>query len=346
MRIALVAPPFISVPPKDYGGTELFVAQLAEGLKKAGLDVVVYTNGDSTVDAERRWIYEHAHWPIRADHHASLKDMDHTSWAVQDAAKTCDVIHMQTAQGLTCSRFVSVPVVYTLHHPHISQLSEFYARYPDVYYVGISEFQRQQETMPRTRMIYHGIDLSQYRLYEQKQQYLSFIGRIAPLKGTHLAIEVAKRAGIPLKIAGDIQPLYREYFEAQIKPQIDGKFIQYIGLANLEAKNELLGNSMAMLFPIKWDEPFGLVMVEAMACGTPVLSLPGGSVPEIVRDGISGYVCRSVKELAKRAVNIDFNPRAVREYVEQNFSLPRMVREYASLYEDVCGENQVLRKAA
>ena len=345
MRIALIAPPFISVPPKDYGGTELFVAQLAEGLKHAGYDVVVYTNGESTVDAERRWIYEHAQWPIRADHHASLKDMDHTSWAVQDAAKTCDVIHMHTAQGLTCSRFVSVPVVYTLHHPHIAQLSAFYGRYPEVYYVGISEFQRQQETMPRTRMIHHGIDLSQYRLYEKKQQYLSFIGRIAPLKGTHLAIEVAKRAGIPLKIAGDIQPLYREYFEAKIKPEIDGKFIEYIGLADLEAKNELLGNSMAMLFPIKWDEPFGLVMVEAMACGTPVLSLPGGSVPEIVRDGISGYVCRSVKELAKRAVNIDFNPRALREYVEQNFSLPRMVTEYASLYEEVCGEKQT-RKVA
>jgi glycosyltransferase involved in cell wall biosynthesis len=345
MRIALIAPPFISIPPKDYGGTELFIAQLAEGLKKAGMEVVVYTNGESTVDVERRWIYQHAQWPIRADHHASLKDMDHTSWAVNDAAETCDVIHMHTAQGLTCSRFVRVPVVYTLHHPHIAQLSEFYARYPDVYYVGISEFQRQQETMPRTRMIYHGIDLSQYRLYEQKQHYLSFIGRIAPLKGTHLAIDVAKRAGIPLKIAGDIQPLHREYFEAKIKPQIDGKFIEYIGLADLEAKNELLGNSIAMLFPIKWDEPFGLVMVEAMACGTPVLSLPGGSVPEIVRDGISGYVCGSVKELAKRAVNINFDPRALREYVEQNFSLPRMVREYQSLYKDVQIQN-VARKIA
>ena len=169
---------------------------------------------------------------------------------------------------------------------------------------------------------------------EQKQQYLSFIGRIAPIKGTHLAIAVAKHAGIPLKIAGDIQPMHREYFEAKIKPHIDGKFIEYIGLADLEAKNELLGNSMAMLFPIKWDEPFGLVMVEAMACGTPVVSLPGGSVPEIVRDGISGYICHSVSEMAKRIKNIQISPRALRQYVQENFSLERMVAQYASLYEE------------
>ena len=110
---------------------------------------------------------------------------------------------------------------------------------------------------------------------------MSFIGRIAPIKGTHIAIEVAKRSGIPLKIAGDIQPAFRDYFEAKIKPHLDGNFIEYIGLADLNAKNELLGNSLAMLFPIQWNEPFGLVMVEAMACGTPVLAMPGGSVPEM-----------------------------------------------------------------
>jgi hypothetical protein len=121
MRIALIAPPFIAVPPKDYGGTELFIAQLAEGLQKTGANVVVYANGESTVNVERRWRYEHSQWPIRGQDDALLKDMDHTSWAVQDAAQTCDVIHMQTAQGLTCSRFVSVPVVYTIHHPHGSE---------------------------------------------------------------------------------------------------------------------------------------------------------------------------------------------------------------------------------
>jgi len=187
--------------------------------------------------------------------------------------------------------------------------------------------------MLRARTILHGNDLSRYQLCEQKQEYLSYIGRIAPIKDTHLAIEVAERAGIPLKIAGEVQPIYRDYFEAKIKPKIDGKFIEYIDVANLAAKNELLGNSLAMLFPIKWDEPFGLVMVEAMGCGTPVLALPGGSVPEIVRDGVSGYLCRNVKELSKRAKEIHISPRTVRQYVEKNFSLERMVAEYTLLYE-------------
>jgi glycosyltransferase involved in cell wall biosynthesis len=188
--------------------------------------------------------------------------------------------------------------------------------------------------MPRLSTVHHGIDLSQYQLYETKQSYLSFIGRIAPIKGTHLAIEVAKRAGIPLKIAGDLQPIYRDYFEAKVKPHLDGSFIEYVGLADLRAKNELLGNSMAMLFPIQWNEPFGLVMLEAMACGTPVLALPGGSVPEIVREGISGYVCRSVSQLAKRVQDLYISPRHLRQYVQENFSLERMVANYVSVYKD------------
>src|SRR5439155_21276517 len=137
-------------------------------------------------------------------------------------------------------------------------------------------------------------------LKTKKQKYLSFIGRIAPVKGTHLAIEVAQKSGIPLKIAGQVQPAFQDYFDVEIKPKIDGKFIEYIGEADMDAKNELLGDSMAMLFPIQWNEPFGLVLVEAMACGTPVLALPGGSVPEIVRDGVSGYLCTSVEEMTNR----------------------------------------------
>jgi glycosyltransferase involved in cell wall biosynthesis len=145
---------------------------------------------------------------------------------------------------------------------------------------------------------------------------------------------VAKRTGIPLKMAGDVQPQFRPYFEAKIKPQIDGKLVEYIGPANLQIKNELLGNSMAMLFPIQWSEPFGLVMVEAMACGTPVLALPGGSVPEVVRTGVSGYICRSVRELSHCALNLQFDPASVRRYVEENFSIQRMVSEYADLYRE------------
>jgi glycosyltransferase involved in cell wall biosynthesis len=336
MKIALVAPPFIPVPPKEYGGTELFIAHLAEGLRDRGLEVTVYTNGESTVNVERRWTFHDAHWPLRKGDHAELRDAEHSSWSINDAQKSCDLVHLNSHQSLTYSRFVGLPFVCTLHHSHDPALSDLYNRYPDVYYVSISDFQRNQEKLPRNRTIYHGVDVSQYRLQEQKQQYLSFIGRIAPVKGTHSAIAVAQQAGIALKIAGEVQPEYREYFEKKIKPHLDGRFIEYIGPANLEAKNELLGNSLAMLFPIDWNEPFGLVMVEAMACGTPVLALPGGSVKEIVRDGVSGYICGSVRDMAKRARELDeFNPAKVRHYVEEHFSLDHMVDRYVELYNEM-----------
>jgi glycosyltransferase involved in cell wall biosynthesis len=137
----------------------------------------------------------------------------------------------------------------------------------------------------------------------------------------------------------------QEYFETEIKPRIDGKLVEFIGPADHEAKNELLGNSLAMLFPIQWEEPFGLVMVEAMACGTPVLAMPGGSVPEVVRDGISGYVCNSVEEMAAHAMNLHLDPGKVRDYVEQNFSTEKMVREYIELYKGVI-EDRTRQNAA
>jgi glycosyltransferase involved in cell wall biosynthesis len=345
LKIALIAPPFIAVPPGDYGGTELFVAHLAEGLQQLGVEVVVYVNRESKVKAKCRGIYEHSDWPIKNPEHAWIRALNHEAWAVHDAARHCDIIHVQSAQAITLSRFTECPIVLTLHGPHDAKLSEFYAFYPEVYYVCISDAQCKQESMPKMRTVHHGIDLTQYQFIEHKQQYLSFIGRIAPLKGTHIAIDVAKRTGIPLKIAGDVQPLYREYFERKIKPQIDGKLVEYIGLADLRAKNELLGNSMAMLFPIQWNEPFGLVMVEAMACGTPVLAMPGGSVPEIIREGISGYVCRTVAEMAKRASNVKIDPFVLRQYATEKFSIERMAREYLTIYEDALRETQARRVA-
>jgi len=334
VKIALIAPPFIAVPPAEYGGTELFVAQLAEGLGKAGVDAVVYANGESTVEAERRWLYERSLWPIKQPERSWLRELNHTSWAIEDSLKDCDLIHLQSPQGLAFGPFVDRPFVLTLHGPHEEYLSEYYARYPQVRYVCISDAQCKQESMPHLRTIYHGIDLSLYRLVEKKQQYLSFIGRIAPIKGTHIAIEVAHRTGIPLKIAGEVQPAFREYFEKKIRPKIDGKSVEYVGPADLQAKNELLGNSMAMLFPIQWSEPFGLVMVEAMACGTPVVALPGGSVPEVVREGVSGHICRSIRELTRCVRDLRLPPAAVRRYVEENFSVEVMVRKYVSLYQE------------
>lgn len=334
MRIALIAPPFITVPPQAYGGTELFIAHLAEELQRQGAEVVVYTNRESTVNVAKECLFDRARWPLRPGDHAELDDADHTSWAVEHASRTCDIIHLNAAPGIALSRFCKLPFIYTLHHPNEEHLSRFYGRFRDVNYVCISHFQQQRETMPKTRTIHHGINLSDYRLVTHKQQYLSFIGRIAPIKGTHLAIQIAKETGIPLKIAGEIQPINRDYFEQKVKPHVDGKFIEYVGLADLAAKNELLGNSLAMVFPILWNEPFGLVMVEAMACGTPVLALNGGSVPEIVGEGVSGFIGRSVKDLVKHVADLPLPAEGIRRYVAQHFSLERMASDYMQLYRE------------
>ncbi len=335
MRVGIVAPPFIPVPPREYGGTELFIADLASALQSKGVDIVLYTNGESTIGVQKKFLFRESQWPLKTNDYAELKEMEHTTWAVKDAAADCDLLHLNSTIGLTCSRLTSLPFVYTMHHPTDRRLSEAYSRLPEVNYVCISDDQRSRESLPKITTIHHGIDFSKYALRTQKEQYLSFIGRIAPIKGTHLAIEIAKRAGIPLKIAGEIQPAYRDYFETKVKPQIDGRFVEYIGRADLKTKNELLGNSLAMLFPITWNEPFGLVMVEAMACGTPVLALRAGSVPEIVKDGISGYVSRTIDGLVKRIRSLDLAPIAIRAYAEEHFSKERMAHDYTALYSRV-----------
>jgi glycosyltransferase involved in cell wall biosynthesis len=346
MRVALVSSPFLAVPPRKYGGTELFIAQLAEGLKNSGVDVVVYTNGESTVGVETRWLYKSQQWPIKGEVFDNLKDFNHASWAISDAASDCDVIHLNSVAGLMFTRYAQNKFVYTMHHVHEDHLSDVYQSFPSVEFVTISEFQRQRETMPRMRSIHHGIDLSQYRAHSKKRDHLSFLGRIAPIKGTHIAIEVAKKAGIPLKIAGEVQPIYKDYFDAEIKPHIDGKFIEYVGEVDLDGKNELLGNSLALLFPVQWNEPFGLVMIEAMACGTPVLALRGGAVEEIVCNGISGFVCHSTDEMVQRVRDLPglFTPPNVRQYCQQSFSVERMVADYLALYQALVDEDSPLAK--
>jgi len=336
MRIALIASPFLSVPPKQYGGTELFIAQLAEGLARLGAEVVVYANGESKVNVETRWLYAEDDWPIEGEMYANLKDLNHTSWAINDCLPDADVIHLNNAPGLAFSRRRGPRWVYTVHHPHLPALTEFYAGFQkNVDFVSISDFQKQKEPLKNIRTIHHGIDLNLYELQAKKQQYLSFLGRIAPVKGVHNAIEIAKRSGIPLKIAGEVQPMFREYFESCIKPQIDGKFIEYVGPADLAMKNDLMGNSMALLFPIEWDEPFGLVMVEAMAVGTPVIAFPGGSVQEVVREGVSGFICAGVDDAVFRLREVaSLRPAAIRAYTQQHFSVERMVQDYLALYRE------------
>jgi glycosyltransferase involved in cell wall biosynthesis len=204
-----------------------------------------------------------------------------------------DVVHLNDAVATVFTPFVSVPAVKTLHHPHEPALSDVYMAHRMITYVTISDFQRRQERMPRLRVIPHGIPVERYRFETQKQDYLAFLGRIAPVKGAHLAIEVAKRAGLRLKLAGEIQPIFREYWERDIRPHVDGRQIEYVGEADFAAKNELLAGARALVFPIQWDEPFGLVMVEAMACGTPVLALPV-CVPVPMRWSHSSFVASGI----------------------------------------------------
>lgn len=341
MRVALVAPPFIPVPPPRYGGTELFLAHLAEGLREQGIDIVLYSNGESKIKVENRWLYPTGEWPIQNDTSGQLRDLNHSSWAIADAERSCDLIHVNSTMGVAFSRKSHAHFVCTLHHPNLAEISDFYRHFPWIQYVAISRFQAEGERLPLIRTIHHGLDVSKYRVQTKKQDYFCFLGRFAPIKGAHLAIEVAKRSGIPLKMAGEIQPIFRDYFETKVKPHIDGKFIEYVGEADLEAKNQLLGNAKAMLFPILWDEPFGLVMIEAMACGTPVLALTGGAVPEVVRPGLSGEIALNLEELVTKAKNLKkFDPRWLHHYVEQSFSVDAMTRKYIALYRELTGEGE------
>jgi glycosyltransferase involved in cell wall biosynthesis len=333
MRIAILAPPFIPVPPPAYGGTELFIAHLAEALVDRGHEVIVYANGESRARCEVRWIYAEADWPPLPDANQTLKSLEHCAWALSDSRDLAiDVVHLNDAIAVPLSRFLSTPVIHTLHHPWEAELSALYARYPGINYVAISDAQGQLERMPRLRTIHHGIRMADYRFSDRKEGYLLFLGRIAPVKGPHLAIEAARRAGLPLKLAGEIQPTFADYWESMVRPHVDGHQIEYVGEADHDLKNDLLAGASALLFPIQWNEPFGLIMIEALACGTPVIALEGGSVAEVVHDGVTGWVCRDVDEMARRAASPGISPWTCRSEAERRFSVERMAALYEEAY--------------
>jgi glycosyltransferase involved in cell wall biosynthesis len=333
MRIALVAPPFIPVPPIRYGGTELFVADLAEGLCEQKHHPVVYANGESRVGCEIRWLYPASDWPPVDPGASHLRNADHTAWAIAEAARRADVLHVNDAIALPFTRFVDLPVIMTLHHPHEPALAQLYARYPDVQYVCISHAQAARETMSSLSVIHHGVSMDRYTCRDERDDYLVFLGRMAPCKGAHVAVDVARRAGLRLKLAGEIQPLYDSYWREQVLPHIDGDRIQYVGEATHDLKNDLLSRARGLLFPIEWEEPFGLVMIEAMACGTPVLAFARGSVSEIVADGTSGWICRDVDDMAARAATPCIAAESCRSWAAGRFARERMVEQYVEVYE-------------
>jgi glycosyltransferase involved in cell wall biosynthesis len=346
MRIAIVCPPFIAIPPPRYGGTELFVATLARELHARGHEVTVYANGESDLPCAVEWRYRDADWPITDLARANLKNADHTAWAIRRAATSADVIHLNDIVGVPFTRFVDLPFVLTIHHSHEPSLSEQYARYPEIDYVAIAGWLAALEPMPKVHVARHGLRVADYELSVEKDDYVAFLGRIAPCKGPHLAIAAARRAGVRLKIAGEVQPMFLDYWEQQVLPHVDGTTVEFIGDVGLEGKNALLSRARALLFPIQWEEPFGLVMVEAMACGTPVLAFRGGAVAEIVVDGLNGWVCHDVADMAARIASPGIDAAACREFVAEHFSVTRMVDEYVRVYERAIADHEVRREAS
>ena len=256
-----------------------------------------------------RWCYPEADWPPRPEAHSALKSIDHGAWSLHDAfEEEVDIVHLNDAIHLPLSRFLGMPIVQTLHHPHEPELTSLYARFPDVTYVAISESQRLAEPLARISTIHHGIQLNDYTYQAEKDDYVCFLGRMAPVKAPHLAIEAARRAGVRIKLAGEIQPVFQEYWDKAglaSHRRTGGRIRRRGGSADQERPPR---ESQALLFPIQWEEPFGLVMVEAMACGTPVLAFPTGSVPEVIADGINGRICDDLDEMAEWARD----PRSIR----------------------------------
>jgi glycosyltransferase involved in cell wall biosynthesis len=337
MRIGLIAPPFIEVPPRRYGGTELFVANLARELHARGHDVTVYANGESSLPCRVAWRYPSSEWPPVDTLRTQLRNADHTSWAIREAASAVDVLHLNDAVAVPFTRFVDVPTVMTVHHPHEPALTEHYAKYPDIRYVAIANWLARREPMRHVHVVLHGIPLGDYTFSAVKEDYVAFLGRMAPCKGAHLAIAAARRAGLRLILAGEIQPIFHDYWNQQVRPGIDGTQITYIGEADFATKNELLSKARALLFPIQWEEPFGLVMIEAMACGTPVLAFRGGSVEEIVRDGVNGWICADEADMAARLATLAISPDTCCAYVQEHFHVSRMADQYLDIYHRASG---------
>ncbi|HTX04205.1 MAG TPA: glycosyltransferase family 4 protein [Steroidobacteraceae bacterium] len=335
MRIAQVAPLYESVPPKLYGGTERVVSYLTEELVRQGHRVTLFASGDSRTSAELVAVCEHA---VRLEHaptaalalHALLIE------TVFANAHGFDVIHCHIDSiHLPLARLCPVPVVTTLHgRLDIPGLGRLHREFAELPLVSISNSQRTPIPWASwAGTVHHGLPLELHRPHYDAGNYLVFLGRISPEKRLDRAIAIAQRAGLPLKIAAKIDDADREYFVRQVEPLLASPGVEYIGEIDERAKTELLGGALALLFPIDWPEPFGLAMVEAMACGTPVIAFGLGSVPEVVDSGITGFVVSSIDEATvcvERARRLD--RRQCRQQFERRFSAARMARDYCSIY--------------
>lgn len=334
MRIAMISTPFLAVPPRDYGGTELVVHELVEGLIDRGHELTLFATGDSRTRAELRSLYPQAHWPP-----GPLVDLNHVSWALKHAAsRAFDVIHVHSAVGLSVGRLLpDARLVYTLHHARDEPLSAFYRYHPDVQYVAISEDQRSREIpLPRCEVIHHGLDASRYEWAERAGDHVAFVGRLAQVKGPHTAIDAAGRAGVPIRVAGEVHSVDAEFGRREVMPRLTLPHVSYLGTVGMAAKVPLLRDARALLAPIEWNEPFGLILIEAMLCGCPVVAYPRGSVPELVEPGVTGFVVRDEEELVETirpgGVLDAFDRTRCRERAVARFSRDVMVDAHERLY--------------
>lgn len=338
MRVAMISTPFVSVPPADYGGTELVVHELAEGLRLRGHDVTIFATGDSSPRARLRALYRVAQWPPEI-----LADINHVSWALERIAAegTYDLVHAHSAVALACGRFVpQLPLVYTLHHTRQEDLSAFYRFFPTATYVAISERQRRREIPLRyVDVIHHGLDPARYQQRPHAGNFVAFLGRLAQEKGPHSAIDAAAAAGVPIVVAGGVHPPDEAWARRELTERLRQSHVTYLGPIGDAVKIPLLRDARALLAPIDWEEPFGLVFIEAMLSGCPVVAFARGSVPELVEEGVTGFVAASLDEIAalvRPGGKVDaFDRQACRLRAIERFGRDRMVLQHERLYQRV-----------
>jgi glycosyltransferase involved in cell wall biosynthesis len=335
LKIGLMAPPWAAVPPPSYGGTEAVVAELAVGLTAAGHDVILYAPGDSTAPVPLVRATASAAWD-RIGH--GEVELPHVMRGYETLAG-CDIIHDHTLLGPAWALASGYDrVVTTCHGPLDGQLRAIYARYAkQMSVVAISRDQaRRAPEITVDRVIHHGLDPTAYPVGNGDGDYLLFLGRMTADKGVRQAVLAARLAGRRLLVAAKAREDGEQaYFREQIKPLLDDD-VEFIGEVGGEDKLALLGSASALLNPIQWPEPFGLVMIEAMACGTPVIACPNGAAPEIVEDGVTGYLCDGTNQLVRAIRDADnLSRQACREAVIERFSTARMVSDHLALYHDL-----------
>lgn len=328
-RVALVSTCAVATPPVRYGGTELVVAELARALSSIGVRTTVFATGDSTCAGARGALFDRAVWPPD-----SLAELRHASASWREIARgDFDVVHVHTPEALAFTPWISIPTVATVHHARVDALATHYAAYPDVAFVAISR--RQAELtweVPFRAVIHHGIDEAAYPAGEGSGGYCAFLGRFSAAKGTHLAIDAARRAGVPVRLGGTAQAHELGYHAREVVPRF-GPHVTWLGELDHPRKVELLRGASALLFPIQWEEPFGLVMIESMLVGTPVIAFRCGAAPEVVDEGVTGFLVDTADEMALRLEWVRrFDRRRCRARARERWTGKRMAEQYLELY--------------